>query len=206
MPFITPEGTRVPTGTDNYDLTADLRKMAESQSTIVSVASTSMRTAMVAAMTAAGRTPSPTRPLWVDRQDLGPEYALEYTTDGSTWKSVPGEIWETMDGAVGWNGSPPDNFPRTMRQGYLVQAYGTFVKSAASASLAANTPLIMGSIRASYRPWTSRILGYAVTQLGPGIVRYNATTQNITVEYTTAQTIASGYWCCLNGLTWQMQT
>lgn len=204
MPFIMPEGTRVPTGTDNYDLTADLRKMAESQSTIVSVASVTMRTAMVAAMTAASRTPSPTRPLWVDRQDLPIWYALEYTTDGSTWKSVPGEAVEPIDALAGWNGSF-EGTPRCLRQGNMVTMAGGQAKSAATSTLAANTPLQIGSPRVGYRPWSSRRIGYAATALGPGLIRFDATTAQLTVEYATSQTISSGsYWVSFNGLTWTM--
>lgn len=204
MPFIMPEGTRVPTGTDNYDLTADLRKMAESQSTIVSVASVTMRTAMVAAMTAAGRTPSPTRPLWVDRQDLPVWYALEYTTDGTTWKSVPGEVVEPIDYVAGFNGTL-DGPIRTIRQGNIVTMAGSMAKSAATSALAANTPLQVGSPRVGYRPFTSRRLGYAVTALGPGELRYDSTTAQLTVQYAAAQTITSGsWWISFAGINWTM--
>ena len=85
MPNITPEGIRVPTGTDSWDLTNDLRKMMESATTIVPVANAAARTALVAALAAAGRGPTAARPLYVDRADAYVHQRLESTIDGTTW-------------------------------------------------------------------------------------------------------------------------
>lgn len=203
MPFIMPEGTRVPSGTDNYDLTTDLRKMAESQSTIVPIANTTMRTSMVNAMIAAGRTPTTMRPLWVDRVDLGAWYALESTTDGSTWKLVLGETNDPFDTPSGY--IPFETTARCIRQGNVVTMAGGMQKSSATTSLAANTPMQIGSPRVGYRPWSNRRIGYAATSLGPGLIRYDATAAQLTVEYATAQTISTlSYWVAFNGLTWTM--
>ena len=85
MPTIMPEGFRVPAGADSYALTDDLRKMMESATTIVPVTNIANRTALVAALVAAERGPTPADPLYVDRADAPAGAKLERTTDGTTW-------------------------------------------------------------------------------------------------------------------------
>ena len=87
MPNITPEGIRVPTGTDSYDLTNDLRKMMESATTIVPVANDAGRTALLSALVAAGRPASTTDPVYVHRSDTG---AVERNA-GASWVSFSPE-------------------------------------------------------------------------------------------------------------------
>lgn len=95
MATIMPEGIRVPTGTDSYDLTNDLRKMMESAFTIVPVANTAERGALVAELVAAGRGPTAARPLYVDRADATPTARLEVTYSGSAWAPI-------QSGDTGW--------------------------------------------------------------------------------------------------------
>lgn len=204
MPFIMPEGTRVPTGTDNYALTDDLRKMAESQSTIVSVASTTMRSALVAQLTAGGRTPSATRPLFVKRQDLPAHYALEYTTDGTNWASIPSETVANLtpfqSGYTIFEG-----VTRIVRQGNVVVMSGGVLRTGATISSGVATPVQLVGVPVASRPWSSRRLGLAPSSMGMAEVRYDAATTNITVQYATSVSMASGsWWVSLNGLSWTM--
>lgn len=204
MPFIMPEGTRVPTGTDNYALTDDMRKMAESQSTIVSVASVTMRSALVAQLTAAGRTPTTARPLWVDRADLPAHYALEFTVDGTNWGSVPAETRQDLSGGpAGFTAF--EGTPRIVRQGNVIVLAGGSTRSGTTTALGANTPMQWLGVPVGHRPYTSRRLGLVATSLGPGEVRYDSSTACLTVQYLTAQSIGSGaWWGSVNGLTWTM--
>lgn len=88
MPNITPEGYRLPAGTDNYALTNDLRLMMESANTIVPVANITARVNLVAALTTAGRAPTATDPLYVHRADAPLGFELEITKNGSSWQPV----------------------------------------------------------------------------------------------------------------------
>lgn len=204
MPLIMPEGTRVPTGTDNYDLTNDLRKMAETQSTIVSVASVTMRTALVAQLTAAGRTPSVTRPLWVDRQDLPAWYALEYTTNGSTWTSAPSEYLQDLSGGPGgYTGY--EGTPRVVRQGNVVTLAGGCLRTGTTISSGIATPVQLWGVPTAHRPFTSRRIGLAASSAGPAEVRYDAGTACLTFQYATSVSIGSGaWWISLSSLGWTM--
>lgn len=88
MPNFTAEGFRVPATSDNYALTNDLRKMMESAKTIVPVANKTARTALIAALTADGRPPTPTNPTIVVRADAAGD-PIEITEDGTTWTARP---------------------------------------------------------------------------------------------------------------------
>lgn len=204
MPFIMPEGTRVPVGTDNYDLTNDLRKMVESQSTIVSVASVTMRSALVAALTAAGRTPTTTRPLFVDRADLPSHYALEFTTDGTNWGVVPAEVKQDLSGGpAGFTSF--EGTPRIMRQGNIITLAGGALRTGATTALGAATPMPVAGVPVGHRPFSSRRIGVVPSALGYAEVRYDSSTAYLTVQYPGATTITSGsWWCSWNGLTWTM--
>lgn len=57
------------------------------KTTINVVSNTAARTALVTALTAAGKGPTPARPLFVSREDTPPSY-IESTTDGVTWRAV----------------------------------------------------------------------------------------------------------------------
>lgn len=95
MPTIMPEGIRVPTGTDSYDLTNDLRKMMASAQTIVPVTNVAARTALVAALVADSRPPSTSDPLYVDRADAPANRRLECSHDGISWSPF-------LSGDTGW--------------------------------------------------------------------------------------------------------
>lgn len=55
---------------------------------IVPVANTTARQQLVADLTAAGRGPTPSRPLYVTRADAVAGRELEYTTNGTTFRTV----------------------------------------------------------------------------------------------------------------------
>lgn len=95
MPIISPEGIRTPSGDDPYALTPDLRRMAETINHIVSVPNATSRTGVVQALVAAGRPPSLTRPLYVDREDAPALGHLERTQDGTTWETIWAEVGRT---------------------------------------------------------------------------------------------------------------
>lgn len=105
MPVILPEGIRVPDGSDSYDLTNDLRKMMESAFTIVPVANTTARAALVSALVAAGRGPTSARPLYVDRADAPVGLRLEVTYNGTAWSPyTAGDTgWVPCVNASGFN-------------------------------------------------------------------------------------------------------
>lgn len=88
MPLYTPENIRVPAGGDSYALTADLREMANSIGGIVAVANTSARTALVNARIAESRPVTAADPLVVLRGDAAPRREIEYSIDGSNWRTI----------------------------------------------------------------------------------------------------------------------
>lgn len=105
MPIITPEKIRTPAGDDNYALTADMRRMAESINHVVPVANISARTAVVQALEAAGRTPSAADPLIVDREDAPALGHLERTQDGTNWETLWTEVGRTYTAEGGGGGA-----------------------------------------------------------------------------------------------------
>lgn len=84
MPLTTPEGVRVPSGDDPYDLTTDLRKMAETTIAVIPVVNATARATLLANLAAAGRPASPTRPVYVHQGDTG----TTWKNDGSGWRAV----------------------------------------------------------------------------------------------------------------------
>lgn len=56
---------------------------------VIPVSNTTTRAAVITAMAAAGVSVSVSNPVYVHRADARPDMALECTTDGTTWKSVP---------------------------------------------------------------------------------------------------------------------
>lgn len=85
MPLNTARGVRVPTGGDAYNLTTDLRLMAQTINPPVAVANITARTAVVAALAAEGNAVSVSKPLFVVRADAPALERLEVSYDGSTW-------------------------------------------------------------------------------------------------------------------------
>ena len=81
MPLFLPEGVRVPSGDDPYDLTTDLRKMAESTVGVIPVANESARATLLTNLSASGRPASPARPVYVHQSDSG----VTWKNDGSGW-------------------------------------------------------------------------------------------------------------------------
>ena len=148
MPTTMPEGIRVPAGGDNYDLTNDLRKMMESATTIVPVANIPARTALVAALAAAGRPPSTSDPLYVDRADAATADRLEVTHNGTTWGTVPA-LSSTAIPMIGiWAAS---NLVAT-NVGPLLMVTGTVATT--NNTVPAGTTLAVGVIPAGWRPST----------------------------------------------------
>lgn len=84
MPLILPEGVRVPSGDDPYDLTTDLRRMSETTVAIVPVPNEPARATLLANLSAAGRPASPARPVYVHQSDTG----TTWKNDGSGWAAV----------------------------------------------------------------------------------------------------------------------
>ena len=92
MPTTNENGIITPSGTDAFRPTADQRTMARSIRHIVYVANTTERSAVVAAMTAAGNAPSITNPVYVHRGDAAGGRELEFSPDGTNWRTVPSRI------------------------------------------------------------------------------------------------------------------
>lgn len=93
MPSTMPEGIVVPVGTDAYNLTADLRRMMETATTIIPVANGAARSALIAALTAAGRPPSAADPVIVYRADASSCLRLEASINGTTWEPYITTRW-----------------------------------------------------------------------------------------------------------------
>lgn len=106
----------VPAGDDLYNLTGDLRRLAESAGVIVPVASAAQRAAVVSeALAAGGGTLA--RPVAVWRTDLG---RLEVTSDGTDWSmdgvstywmNLPAQTY-TSAALIGQLDIPAAPFPR----------------------------------------------------------------------------------------------
>lgn len=62
---------------------------------VIPIANTTARAQLVADLTAAGFTPSQTKPLYVHRADAGTGQELEVTTDGTTWRTISAPVWTT---------------------------------------------------------------------------------------------------------------
>lgn len=92
MPTTSAEKIRTPAGGDFYAISTDLRLMGESIRSIVPVANTTERDAVVSAMTAASRPPTTSNPLYVHRDDATTGMKLEYTVDGTNWHVLGGRF------------------------------------------------------------------------------------------------------------------
>ena len=133
MPAILPEGIRVPTGTDSYALTDDLRKMMESATTIVPVTNVTARAALVAGLVAAGRPPTSADPVFVRRADAPIGSELEVTADGTTWRVYDTRAstrqWTTVTPAAGWAAHPDLGPLQVTRDGDWISAQGGLARS-----------------------------------------------------------------------------
>lgn len=90
-----PDGTQVPAGGDAYNLVPDLRKAFETHNEVVPVANVTARAALVSTLTAAGRGPTTSAPLYVNRQDAPPTMRIEVTYNGTEWAPI-------ASGDTGW--------------------------------------------------------------------------------------------------------
>lgn len=88
MPTDTFNGIDIPTASDAYALTSDLRKMAESTGVIVKVANTTERASVITRMADAGNPVSASNPCTVERLDAPAWERIERTENGSTWYPV----------------------------------------------------------------------------------------------------------------------
>ena len=164
MPTIMPEGIRVPTGSDSYDLTADLRKMMASAQTIVPVTNLAARTALVAGLVADGRPPSAADPLYVDRADAPAGASLERTIDGTTWTIFPSSSPWVVIGDPNWKAVAPSLAPAVRFEGdQVVMRAGRLNWRSGSAAVNGGVPFTpVTDIPAAYRPATSEWAGSAV--------------------------------------------
>lgn len=122
MPIETAEGIRVPAIGDNYALTNDLRLMAETINGITAVTNEAARTALVAALTAAGRTPTVSDPLVIIRDDAPDGAKVEFTQNGSVWRSLPSASpWIPLTLAAGWAVVTGSRVPAVRAHGDTVQ-------------------------------------------------------------------------------------
>lgn len=82
-----PTGLTVPQATDAYQPDADIRTLAGSLAgkIVTPVATVTERAALVASLT---WTPSPSRPVYVHREDAPEGRQLEVTMDGTTWRTI----------------------------------------------------------------------------------------------------------------------
>lgn len=60
---------------------------------VIPIANTTARAQLVVDLTAAGFTPSQTKPLYVHRADAGAGLELEVSTDGTTWRTIASSVW-----------------------------------------------------------------------------------------------------------------
>lgn len=116
MPIETAEGIRVPSIGDDYALTTDLRKMAESTNVIVPVANKVARAAVAAARVAAGRPITATDPLDVDRADAAVGSTHERSIDGVNWTG-PARMHVRQGAGAGLGSVRPSN-TRVMLQSF----------------------------------------------------------------------------------------
>lgn len=150
-----PEGIVVPAGGDSYNLTADLRRMMESATTTVPVANAAARTALVAALTAAGRTPSVTDPLVILRNDAPDGAKIEFTQNGSAWVTVPtSSAWTPLTIAAGYAVVGGSRIPATRIHGDSIQLRGGKVRwaSGSAAVAAGGVYTSVTGIPAAHRP------------------------------------------------------
>lgn len=84
MPSTTAEGVIVPVGTDSYALTTDLRKMAETTTSIAVRANTTAREAILSERALSGRPVTPANPVYVHQSDTG----TTWKNDGSGWRAL----------------------------------------------------------------------------------------------------------------------
>lgn len=116
----TPEGVYYPVPTDAYDPPGDIQKEAESLGgrIIVPVANTTERNALAATVN-----PSPSKPLYVHRQNIAAGSKTEYTEDGSRWVGVGEQpAWDltlntTLNAPSGDWVAPSSNWDRVAYNG-----------------------------------------------------------------------------------------
>lgn len=91
MPSTNARGHVIPSASDlSISRATIFQEFGESIRDVVPVANTTARTTLVSALTAAGETPSSTKPLYVYRQDAPGLHRIEYTADGTNWVTVSG--------------------------------------------------------------------------------------------------------------------
>lgn len=146
MPIETAEGIRVPAISDNYALTTDLRLMAESIETVVPVPNVTARTALVSALVAAGRPPSLSNPLYVDREDAAVGLHLERTSDGTNWEAFTASTSSAVPMLGVWTSSSLT----TTANGSLVTISGVVATSGGTVPAGAWTDI--GVVVAGMRP------------------------------------------------------
>lgn len=81
-------GHTVPASTD-HPSRATLLNLSLGIRDLIPTATTTTRATLISALTAAGQGPSTSNPIYVFRADARPDAAIEVTTDGTTWRSIP---------------------------------------------------------------------------------------------------------------------
>lgn len=145
----------------------------------IPVADTTARATKVTDLASAGITPSTSNPIFFFRADAGTGLELEYTTDGSTWQTIPSTGAIEASRAVG---------SATISVTSLAAGTGTFVAVAFGKTLP-GVPKVVVSL--SGAPTGSVYLvprALAATTTGFNLYVYNvgtsaATATNVSVDY-----------------------
>ncbi|MDF2916000.1 MAG: hypothetical protein K0S70_217 [Microbacterium sp.] len=162
MPNVSPENVRTPAGSDAYALTTDLRLMGESIRSLVPVASTSARDAVVAAMVTAGRPVTTANPIIVVRADAPAGAEVEISTDGTNWRTLGSDSGANVTSfGTGWSSTGSGHVPRVRRDGNQVFLYGAVTLAAGGAF----TNIL--TVPADYRPPTASTRFIGVSPLDP---------------------------------------
>ena len=181
MALTSPDNIWTPDSSDNYALTTDLAATADSiQDAITALRGNNaptVRVANVAERTTAladHGTPTSSNPLIVFRADAGAGREIEYTTNGTTWRSLVAEE------DTGWVNVPTaSNTSGT----FIARKLGDLVsiKANVSVTISANTTTTIATVPAQFRDvstrqmssqWTSGELNYGdITSAGVVRVR-----------------------------------
>lgn len=159
----TPLGIAYPIGSDEFAPHIDMKGIADSLEgrIIVPVANTTARAALVAAVT-----PSVTEPLYVERQDAPAGQQVEYTTDGTNWITLAGQMNGTpITFSSGWaSAAGTENSVRLRLNGRQVFVYGSAQRQASGTGAGSN----ILTLPPAFAPPSvgTRILGPTLTSAG----------------------------------------